>query len=393
MIGTPKVFISYSHDNDAHKQWVYNLACRLVKSGIDTVLDQWDVQLGSNLKKFMDHGLGNSDRVLIVCTDNYNKKSNAGLGGVGYEKIILTEELSVNQDTTKFIPCIRGAIDKLTPVCLSGRAYIDFTDDTHFDTNFKSLLHELYGIPERPKPKLGQNPLRSAEENKLPSIGSDSTTIFFSHRFAKAFPGARGITWFRPIEAVKRLDIFFSTPFLFRDAQPIWWWRSGDMYIQDFSILTEDTVLIDHQEIPINELAAVNAGSYYQEYIYIKAKPSPPSGLYDISHVPEQVALAGFAREEFALFRGRPITRAEYDDGAAVIDGNVVDLKGEALLRERFLTPYNFIIAPHESPINNDRFDAVRDEILNRILRGEAHVEDLTNTVLKLPRREYYNRQ
>jgi hypothetical protein len=155
MTAPPKVFISYSHDDDTHKQWVYKLACRLVESGIDTILDQWDLPLGSNLIKFMEHGLGNSDRVLIVCTDTYNNKSNNGLGGVGYEKTILTAELFLDQDTTKFIPCIRGVTAKLkTPVCLRGRAYIDFSDDTHFDNSFKSLLHKLHGIPQRPKPKL-----------------------------------------------------------------------------------------------------------------------------------------------------------------------------------------------------------------------------------------------
>lgn len=390
---TPRVFISYSHDDDAHKQWVYKLACRLVESGVDVILDQWDLPLGSNLIKFMEHGLSNSDRVLIICTDNYNRKSNQGLGGVGYEKIILTAELFLDQDTTKFISCIRGVTDKLkTPLCLSGRAYIDFTDDAKFDTSTNSLLHELHGVPQRPKPNLGENPFLPPAKSLLPSIGSDTTTMFFSYRFAKAFPGARGTTWFRnPPEAVKRLATFFSEPFVFRDAQPIWWWRSGNMYIQSFSILKEDTVLLDHQELIIEELAAVNEGSYYQEFIYIKAKPSLPSGLYDTTHIQEQVALQGYAGEEFALFRGRPITRAEYDDGAAVIDGNVVELNGEALLRERFLTPYNLVIAPHESPINNDRFDQVCDDLLNRILRGAATVEELTDAVLKLPRRERYN--
>ena len=110
--------------------------------------------------------------------------------------------------------------------------------------------------------------------------------------FAKAFPGVRGIQWFRnPVEAIKRLEILFTEPFIFSDAQPIWWWRSGDMFIQSFSKLTEETVQFDHQEITIDELAAVNQGSYYQEFIYIKAKPSLPSGLYDNAHVPDQVAL------------------------------------------------------------------------------------------------------
>jgi hypothetical protein len=239
---------------------------------------------------------------------------------------------------------------------------------------------------------LDRLPVRPSKQNALPSLGKESSTMFFSSRFAKAFPGVRGIQWFRnPVEAIKRLEILFIKPFVFSDVQPIWWWRSGEIQIEHFSTLSGDTVLIDHQEITIEELAAVNAGSYYQEFLYIKTKPSEPSGLYDTAYVPDEVALKGYAREEFALFRGRPITRAEYDDGAAVIDGNVVDLNGEALLREKYLTPYNLIIAPHESPINNNGFDHLRNDMLNHILRGEATVEELSDAVLKLPRREHYN--
>jgi hypothetical protein len=108
MSTSPTVFISYSHDDDSHKNWVYELACRLIENGVETILDQWDLHLGSNLAKFMEKGLSNSDRVLVICTDNYNKKSNDGLGGVGYEKNILTAELTIYQDTKKFIPLVRG---------------------------------------------------------------------------------------------------------------------------------------------------------------------------------------------------------------------------------------------------------------------------------------------
>jgi hypothetical protein len=191
-----------------------------------------------------------------------------------------------------------------------------------------------------------------------------------------------------PVETVDRLLILFAEPFIFCDAQPICWWRTGDMYIQDFSTLSKDTVLMHHQEFVIDELAAINAGSYYQAFLYIKTKPSQPSG-HDHAGIPDQIAHWGYAREEFALFRGKPVTRAEYDDGAAVIDGNVVDLNGVAVLRERYLTPYNLIIAPQDSPINNNRFDQMRVDLLNRILRGESTVEELTAAILKLPKMEH----
>ena len=386
---TPKVFISYSHDNEEHRNWVYRLACRLVESGVEVVLDQWDIQLGSNILKFMEKGLTNSDRVLVVCTDNYNKKSNEGLGGVGYEKNILTAELFSGQDTNKFIPCIRGVSTLAkTPVCLGGRAYVDFTHDSGFEVNLKQLLHELFGVPLKPKPALGKSPFAIPEEDAPPSIRGESSTVFFSNRFSDSFPGVRGIQWFRdPHEAVKRLKLFFREPFVFRDSIPIWWWRSGDMHIDHFEVLSPDTVLLDHQELSVEELAAVNAGAYYQSFIYIKTKPSQPTGLYDPSSVPAQLEHWGYAREEFGLFRGRPVSRAEYDDGSTIIDGEVVDMNREPQLRVRYVTPYNLLIAPLDSPINNNRFDRQRDEMLNAVLKGEASLETLVGTVLQLPKR------
>ncbi|MGX2954498.1 toll/interleukin-1 receptor domain-containing protein [Shewanella sp. JL219SE-S6] len=43
MSSAPRCFISYSHDNENHKEWVLNLATRLVKNGVDVTLDQWDL--------------------------------------------------------------------------------------------------------------------------------------------------------------------------------------------------------------------------------------------------------------------------------------------------------------------------------------------------------------
>lgn len=386
---TPTVFISYSHDNEEHRDWVYRLACRLVESGVEVVLDQWDIQLGSNILKFMEKGLTNSDRVLVVCTDNYNKKSNEGFGGVGYEKNILTAQLFYGQDTNKFIPCIRGVTTLAkTPVCLGGRAYVDFTDDSGFEANLKQLLHELFGVPPKPKPALGKSPFAIPEEEALPSIRGESSTVFFSNRFSDSFPGVRGIQWFRdPYEAVKRLELFFREPFVFRDSIPIWWWRSGDMHIDHFEVLSPDTVLLDHQELLVEELAAVNAGAYYQSFLYIKTKPSQATGLYDLSSVPAQVEHWGYAREEFGLFRGRPVNRAEYDDGSTIIDGEVVDMNRESQLRVRYVTPYNLLVAPLDSPINNNRFDQQRNEMLNAVLKGEASLETLVGAVLQLPKR------
>lgn len=90
MTDAPRLFISYSHDDDAHKAWVLKLATRLVNNGVDVVLDQWDMKLGGNLPTFMEKGLTSAVRVLAICTAKFVEKSNEGQGGVGYEKTILT---------------------------------------------------------------------------------------------------------------------------------------------------------------------------------------------------------------------------------------------------------------------------------------------------------------
>ena len=47
-----KVFISYSHDSDVQMDWVSTLATRLIANGVDVVLDQCDLTLGSDLPLF-----------------------------------------------------------------------------------------------------------------------------------------------------------------------------------------------------------------------------------------------------------------------------------------------------------------------------------------------------
>jgi hypothetical protein len=84
----PKVFISYSHDSVNHKKWILELATRIRNNGIDAIIDQWELQPGDDLPYFMKTHLSDSDKIIMVCTEKYVKKANAGTGGVGYEKMI-----------------------------------------------------------------------------------------------------------------------------------------------------------------------------------------------------------------------------------------------------------------------------------------------------------------
>ncbi|WP_321822661.1 MULTISPECIES: toll/interleukin-1 receptor domain-containing protein [unclassified Burkholderia] len=386
MTPAPKVFLSYSHDDDNHKGWVLHLANQLVVNGVDVILDQWDLGLGQDLASFMEHSLSGSQRVLAICTDNYNKKANSGIGGVGYEKSILTAELLQNQNTNKFIPLVRGATGNKVPTCLGSRFYIDFSDDSQFQSKLDELLREILDSPKAKKPAIGKNPFAQSN-NELPSLNGEISTSFFSERFAHAFPGVRGTSWFKnPHEAVARLNVLLQEPIVFKEDCPVWWWRDGELEIRSYIQVGPTSVLLDGKELEIDELAAVNAGAYHQQFIYVKSKASPPTGLYDYSYIDSAVKEQGYASEGFGMFRGRPIRYEELEDGATVIDGVPIRLNGEGQFRERFLTPYNLIVAPAGSPIGNAKFDQTRREILKMILHGKASLDDFTAAVLRLPK-------
>jgi hypothetical protein len=51
---SPKLFISYSWSNPEHEQFVLDIATELVESGIDVILDKWDLKEGHDSYAFME---------------------------------------------------------------------------------------------------------------------------------------------------------------------------------------------------------------------------------------------------------------------------------------------------------------------------------------------------
>ena len=174
MAEPPKIFISYSHDSPEHRRWVSGLGAKLRHNGVDAILDQWDLGPGDDVTRFMERGVKESDRVLVICTDNYVRKASDREGGVGYEQLIVTAQLARDLGTDKFIPIIRQASgEEKTPTFLETRVYIDFTNESQFDEKFEELLRELHQAPIIEKPPLGEKPSFPKQE-VLPSEGTDA---------------------------------------------------------------------------------------------------------------------------------------------------------------------------------------------------------------------------
>lgn len=173
-ITEPTVFISYSHDSQTHKNWVLQLATRLRGNGVNAILDQWNLKLGSDLPSFMERGLSQANRVICVCSGNYVKKANEGIKGTGYEKRIMTSELIEDQNTAWIIPLIKNnPSSKKVPIFLKGRLYIDFEDAALYEAKYEQLLRDLLNEPVLPIPPIGENPFQTikefAQQNFLPT--------------------------------------------------------------------------------------------------------------------------------------------------------------------------------------------------------------------------------
>jgi hypothetical protein len=150
------------------------LATRLVANGVDVVLDQWDLTLGSDLPLFMELGLKAADRVIAVCSEPYVEKANAGRGGVGYEKMILTAQLMQNLTASRVIPVIRGNTQpQIVPIFLSSKVYIDFRDDLAFEARYAELLRDIHVVQVKPRPPLGPNPFTALPTPTPPLVTFD----------------------------------------------------------------------------------------------------------------------------------------------------------------------------------------------------------------------------
>lgn len=162
----PRVFISYSHDSAEHKSWVLDFASTLRHRGIDAVLDQWDLRPGDDLPHFMETELAKCDFVIIVCSEAYVEKANAGEGGVGYEKMIVTSSLIEKIDSNKIIPVVRQSSSTVLPTFLQTKLYINFSNDTEVEYSLDELIRALLNAPLYEKPKIGVSPFKPLQGSK-----------------------------------------------------------------------------------------------------------------------------------------------------------------------------------------------------------------------------------
>ncbi|MGB3286516.1 toll/interleukin-1 receptor domain-containing protein [Mycolicibacter algericus] len=160
--------MSYSHDDDQHRDWVLQLSSRLRGNGVDVCLDRWDVALGGNLAHFMERTANDTYRVVAIVSETYSRKCNDRAGGAGVEAQMLSSRLFDKLDADDIIPIIRNNPKNPPelPAFLSGRLWLDFRDDTTQEAAYERLLRDIHGVAVDAAPPIGRNPFEGRTDTE-----------------------------------------------------------------------------------------------------------------------------------------------------------------------------------------------------------------------------------
>ena len=157
---SPVVFISYSWDSPSHKAWVKKLSDDLrSKYSVYTLLDQYN-RGGYDLITFMTKGVQRADRVLLIGTPEYKRKTELyDCGGVKYEDQLITIELYHKMGSSKFIPVLRdGKFDTSFTSIIESRTGYSMVDDSEYEDTLYRLAADLWDNPINAAPALGPKP-------------------------------------------------------------------------------------------------------------------------------------------------------------------------------------------------------------------------------------------
>lgn len=154
--GKPKestrVFISHTSKTDEAVEWVKELALYLIDHGIQARLDRFHLRHGMDLQQWMRNELSMAQKVVVVCDEAYKQKADGWVGGVGFETVIIQDDMaSLPPNSTKYQVVVRAReIDKGLPLYLKTR-YAFHAPNTAQDQTFREeLVKELLDLPIDP---------------------------------------------------------------------------------------------------------------------------------------------------------------------------------------------------------------------------------------------------
>jgi len=104
---TERVYISYTHDSEEHKQWVAALHRKLRHDGIDVRFDFDFMRPGRNVWQDIEKYISRSTCVLLIGTPSYRVKATENISGLFREYGLLVDKFN-ESDEFRMIPVLRS---------------------------------------------------------------------------------------------------------------------------------------------------------------------------------------------------------------------------------------------------------------------------------------------
>ncbi|WP_410596471.1 SEFIR domain-containing protein [Amycolatopsis sp. lyj-23] len=211
----PKVFVSYTHDSEQHREAVLTFADFLVRHGIDVVLDRWATDRRRDWQAWMTARITESDYVLVIASEGYrrmgdgNGPDDLNLGGQS-EAALLRDLLQGDRATwtAKILPVLLAGHGKEEiPKFLQPNAADRYEVRANTPEAAESLLRVLTRQPRDVPPPLGPRVVLPPRSGAAPARIAVPDGIPVSWRSELLPPG------FRPQGPVVEVHLIPASPF------------------------------------------------------------------------------------------------------------------------------------------------------------------------------------
>ncbi len=226
---SPKVFISYSHQNASYEKQMLDFANKLRNDGIDAEIDLYYPDPPEGWPRWMENQIVQSDYTIVVCGKSYWDKCYVDQAkGITWEVNLVYQMLYDQQGTnTKFIPVFWNNGDE-EYILLPLKSYTYYNIGT--PEGYEGLWRHILNIPKYKKPELGK-----IDETKYDSLApKPQRKMFFStpidmkkwdearwkgviYLLAQGYPPVLGFL-FRNYEAGKK--IFSQWQRMYKNSSP-----------------------------------------------------------------------------------------------------------------------------------------------------------------------------
>ncbi|WP_211468298.1 toll/interleukin-1 receptor domain-containing protein [Collimonas silvisoli] len=144
-----RVFVSHTSSDNEAVNWVKELALFLIDHGIQARLDKFHLRRGMDLPQWMCNELALAQKVVIVCDEQYKKKADGRLGGVGWETMIIQGDIScLPADSIKYQVVVREEnLGDGLPMYLKTRYVFHARPSDNSQLFREELVRELLELP------------------------------------------------------------------------------------------------------------------------------------------------------------------------------------------------------------------------------------------------------